>query len=134
MFSFGEFKQEDQDKMLVALNRKVADVYGACIGQNEANISTLQMLTNIENRLEELFEQIEMMPSDKVEAAEKVSGTIYPNYSIKFRTSYQRRDISVHNRKDIHSFKLKKIIKDSLRIDLHNYYVMNIKIPCIVAE
>lgn len=34
--------------------------------------STLQMLTNIENRLEELFEQIETMPQDKVEAAEKV--------------------------------------------------------------
>ena len=34
--------------------------------------STLQMLTNIENRLEELFEQIEMMPQDRVEAAEKV--------------------------------------------------------------
>ena len=31
------------------------------------------MLTNIENRLEELFEQIETMPQDKVEAAEKVS-------------------------------------------------------------
>ena len=30
------------------------------------------MLTNIENRLENLFEQIEMMPQDKVEAAEKV--------------------------------------------------------------
>jgi hypothetical protein len=30
------------------------------------------MLTNIENRLEELFEQIEMLPPDKVEAAEKV--------------------------------------------------------------
>ena len=30
------------------------------------------MLTNIENRLEELFEQIEMMPQDEVEAAEKV--------------------------------------------------------------
>ena len=30
------------------------------------------MLTNIENRLEELFEQIETMPQDKVEAAEKV--------------------------------------------------------------
>jgi len=38
MFSFGEFKQEDQDKMLDALNKKVADVYAACIGQNEANI------------------------------------------------------------------------------------------------
>lgn len=32
------------------------------------------MLTNIENRLEELFEMIEMMPQDKVEAAEKVRG------------------------------------------------------------
>jgi len=35
--------------------------------------STLQMLTNIENRLEELFQQIELLPSDKVEAAEKVN-------------------------------------------------------------
>ena len=34
--------------------------------------STLQMLTNIENRLEELFEQIEAMPPDRVEMAEKV--------------------------------------------------------------
>ena len=30
------------------------------------------MLMNITNRLEELFEQIEMLPADKVEAAEKV--------------------------------------------------------------
>lgn len=71
MFSFGEFKSEDQEKMLGALNKKVEDVYRSCIGDNEANISTLQMLTNIENRLEELFEQIEMMPADRVEAAEK---------------------------------------------------------------
>ena len=30
------------------------------------------MLTNIENRLEDLFEQIEAMPPDRVEMAEKV--------------------------------------------------------------
>ncbi|KAL4227041.1 hypothetical protein ACF0H5_015017 [Mactra antiquata] len=71
MFSYGEFKQEDQEKMLGQLNKKVEEVYRSCIGDNEANISTLQMLTNIENRLEELFEQIETMPQDKVEAAEK---------------------------------------------------------------
>ena len=35
--------------------------------------STLQMLTNIENRLEELFEEIESLPPEKVEAAEKVT-------------------------------------------------------------
>ena len=39
--------------------------------------STLQMLTNIENRLEELFEQIELLPPDKVEAAEKVQRFIW---------------------------------------------------------
>jgi len=71
MFSFGEFKAEDQEKTLAQLNKKVEEVYRCCIGSNEANISTLQMLTNIENRLEELFEMIEMMPPDKVELAEK---------------------------------------------------------------
>lgn len=71
MFSYGEFKQEDQEKMLAQLNKKVEEVYRSCIGDNEANIGTLQMLTNIENRLEELFEQIETMPQDRVEAAEK---------------------------------------------------------------
>lgn len=71
MFSYGEFKAEDQEKMLQTLNKKVEEVYRNCIGDNEANISTLQMLTNIENRLEELFEQIEMMPPERVEMAEK---------------------------------------------------------------
>lgn len=71
MFSYGEFKAEDQEKMLQTLNKKVEDVYRNCIGDNEANISTLQMLTNIENRLEELFEQIEIMPPERVEMAEK---------------------------------------------------------------
>ena len=50
-------------------------MYRACIGENEANINTLQMLTNIENKLEELFEKIEKMPQDKVVEAEKVSRT-----------------------------------------------------------
>lgn len=70
-FSYGEFKQEDQDKMLIELNSKVEDVYTNCIGSNEANITTLQMLTNIENKLEDLFQKIEQMPPEKVEEAEK---------------------------------------------------------------
>lgn len=71
LFSYGEFKAEDQQKMLDSLNSRVEEVYRSCIGDNEASIGTLQMLTNIENRLEELFEMIETMPQDKVEAAEK---------------------------------------------------------------
>ena len=34
------------------------------------------MLTNIENRLEELFEEIENLPPEKVEAAEKVNHVV----------------------------------------------------------
>uniref|UniRef100_H2ZEG4 DUF4200 domain-containing protein n=1 Tax=Ciona savignyi TaxID=51511 RepID=H2ZEG4_CIOSA len=71
MFSYGEFKAEDQEKTLKQLNKKVEEVYRACIGDNEANISTLQMLTTIENKLEDLFENIEVMPPELVEAAEK---------------------------------------------------------------
>ena len=52
--------------------RRVGDVYRICIGENETNINTLQMLTNLENKLEELFEKIEKMPQDKVVEAEKV--------------------------------------------------------------
>ncbi|RNA40802.1 Coiled-coil domain-containing 37 [Brachionus plicatilis] len=70
-FNYGEFKAEEQEKILKELNSKVEDVYINCIGSNEANISTLQMLTNIENKLEELFQKIEQMPPEKVQEAEK---------------------------------------------------------------
>lgn len=70
-FNYGEFKAEEQEKILKELNAKVEDVYINCIGSNEANISTLQMLTNIENKLEELFQKIEQMPPEKVQEAEK---------------------------------------------------------------
>ena len=54
-------------------------MYRTCIGENDASISTLQMLTNIENKLEELFEKIEKMPQDKVVEAEKVCCGSFPS-------------------------------------------------------
>jgi hypothetical protein len=71
LFSFGEFKAEDQETMLQALDKKVAEVFNKCIGANEAAVNTLQMLTTIEGKMEELFEELETLPTDKVEAAEK---------------------------------------------------------------
>lgn len=47
-------------------------MYRKCLGDAEGNLGTLQMLTAIENKLEGLFETIEMMPPDKVEQAEKI--------------------------------------------------------------
>ncbi|KAI3383337.1 hypothetical protein SNEBB_007315 [Seison nebaliae] len=71
LFSFGEFQEEDQEKTLKELNLKVGEIYQRSIGTNEANISTLQMLTNIEMKLENLFQQIELLDKKDVEKAEK---------------------------------------------------------------
>jgi hypothetical protein len=63
---------DSQERLLTEFNQKVKEVYRKCLGDAEGNLSILQMLTSIENRLETLFETIEMMPKDKVEQAEKV--------------------------------------------------------------
>ncbi|CAB1330205.1 unnamed protein product [Coregonus sp. 'balchen'] len=56
LFSFGKYKADDQDVMLEALGRKVAEVYRSYVGKSGANLTTLQMLTNIEGRMGELLE------------------------------------------------------------------------------
>ncbi|XP_058025047.1 cilia- and flagella-associated protein 100 [Ahaetulla prasina] len=71
VFSFGEYKADVQDKMLVSLYRKVLEVYRRCIGENEANLGTLQMLTVIEHQLDDLLECLERVPPGKIEQAEK---------------------------------------------------------------
>uniref|UniRef100_A0A8C3XI81 Cilia and flagella associated protein 100 n=1 Tax=Chelydra serpentina TaxID=8475 RepID=A0A8C3XI81_CHESE len=71
VFSFGEYKADVQDKMLVSLNKKVTEVYRRCIGENEANLGTLQMLTVIEHQLDDLLECLERVPQAKIEQAEK---------------------------------------------------------------
>lgn len=71
MFNFGEYKAVDEDQALADLNKRIEHVYRHCIGDNEANINSLHMLTSIENRLEELFDNIDRMPPHLVEAAGK---------------------------------------------------------------
>ena len=61
----------DQEAELSSFDERVEHVYLNCIGENEAGIDTLQMLTNIENRLEELFEKMQKMPPEKLAEAEK---------------------------------------------------------------
>ncbi|KAJ3000684.1 Coiled-coil domain-containing protein 38 [Globomyces sp. JEL0801] len=72
MFTSGVVGGDSQEKLLEDLNHKVKEVYRRCLGDNDGDLSTLQMLTSIENRLEQLFEAIELMPPDKVEEAEKM--------------------------------------------------------------
>lgn len=39
MYSYGEYKAEDQEQMLQDLDKKVSEVYTRCIGANDANIT-----------------------------------------------------------------------------------------------
>ena len=38
LYSFGEYKAEDQELMMAELDKKVADVYLKTIGTNDANL------------------------------------------------------------------------------------------------
>ncbi|KAM8799645.1 cilia- and flagella-associated protein 100 [Eudromia elegans] len=71
IFSFGEYQADVQDKMLANLHKKVLEVYRQCVGENEANLGTLQMLAVIEKQLDDLLECLERIPSAKIEQAEK---------------------------------------------------------------
>uniref|UniRef100_A0A8D2DDV1 Cilia and flagella associated protein 100 n=1 Tax=Sciurus vulgaris TaxID=55149 RepID=A0A8D2DDV1_SCIVU len=72
VFHFGEYKGDQQDKLLESLNHKVLDVYRHCVvGQQEASLGTVQMLTIIEHQLEELLENLERVPTARVEQIEK---------------------------------------------------------------
>ncbi|KAM4722314.1 cilia- and flagella-associated protein 100 [Rhinophrynus dorsalis] len=71
VFAFGQYKSEDQEKMLASLSKKVEEVYRACIGENRSNLSALQMLMIIERQLEELLDNIELIPQKRMEIAEK---------------------------------------------------------------
>uniref|UniRef100_G1T3G4 Cilia and flagella associated protein 100 n=1 Tax=Oryctolagus cuniculus TaxID=9986 RepID=G1T3G4_RABIT len=72
VFHFGEYMGDEQDKLLESLNHKVLDVYHHCVGsQQEANLSTVQMLAIVEHQLNELLENLERVPQSKVEQVEK---------------------------------------------------------------
>mmetsp|Transcript_32928 Transcript_32928/g.81851 ORF Transcript_32928/g.81851 Transcript_32928/m.81851 type:complete len:555 (-) Transcript_32928:236-1900(-) len=66
--STGVIAQEDT---LGELDKKVGEVYHKVFGELDPNLSMLQMLTAVENKLEELLALVLGMPPDEVEAAEK---------------------------------------------------------------
>ncbi|XP_032050247.1 cilia- and flagella-associated protein 100 [Aythya fuligula] len=70
-FSSEEHNTDVQDKMLTSLNKKVQEVYNQCIGDNVANLTTLQMLAAIEKQLNNLLDNLERVPPEKIAQIEK---------------------------------------------------------------
>ena len=54
--------------MLDDLEKSVLKIYEECIGKNEANISTIDMLRHIELRMENLTQEQEILNPKKVKA------------------------------------------------------------------
>ncbi|XP_068414557.1 LOW QUALITY PROTEIN: cilia- and flagella-associated protein 100 [Eschrichtius robustus] len=72
IFHFGEYKGDQEDKLLESLTRKVLDVYRHCVGsQQESSLGTVKMLAAIERQLDELLENLERVPQARLEQAEK---------------------------------------------------------------
>ncbi|KAM4625946.1 cilia- and flagella-associated protein 100 [Polymixia lowei] len=102
LFSFGKFKTGEQDSMLDALGRKVEEVYRCCVGDKTANLSTLQMLANIENRVSMLLESMESIPPDTLEKVEKIKDK---------ERRVRQRDEKLQQQKDHQEERLKKALE-----------------------
>ncbi|XP_051483822.1 cilia- and flagella-associated protein 100 [Apus apus] len=71
LFSLEGDKADDQDKMLASLNKKVLEVYWHCTGENKTNLQTTEMLMVIEKQLNDLLDNLEIIPPETLKQAEK---------------------------------------------------------------
>ncbi|XP_062400861.1 cilia- and flagella-associated protein 100 [Sardina pilchardus] len=104
LYSFGHLKNDDQDNMLHTLRGKVEEVHRCCVGDSGANLSTLQMLTNIENRLGDLMERMETIPKDRLQMAEKAK---------ERERRIRMREEKLHQQKQLQEDRIKKALERS---------------------
>lgn len=71
MYEIGSQEQDMQEKLLIELGGKIEKVYKVVVGRLEIKIDGLMMLTSIENRLQDLIEEVESFPTEKVRFAQK---------------------------------------------------------------
>lgn len=64
-------KERSEESSLESICEKVRDVYVRCGFEHDRSTDTLQMLTNIEHKMEEYLDYVAKLPQDKVMRAEK---------------------------------------------------------------
>ncbi|XP_034085084.1 cilia- and flagella-associated protein 100 [Gymnodraco acuticeps] len=65
-------KTKDQDVVLDDLGDKVDEVHRCCVDDRITNLSTLEKLANIENRIALLLQSLESIPEDSLEMMKKI--------------------------------------------------------------
>ncbi|XP_041800629.1 cilia- and flagella-associated protein 100 [Chelmon rostratus] len=63
---------QDQDVVLDALAEKVTEVHRCCVDDRMTNLSTLEKLANIENRMLSLLQGLESIPQESLEMMKKI--------------------------------------------------------------
>ncbi|XP_037635401.1 cilia- and flagella-associated protein 100 [Sebastes umbrosus] len=63
---------EDQDVMLDALGEKMVEVHRCCVDDRITNLSTLEKLASIENRMSLLLQDLESIPEESLEMMKKI--------------------------------------------------------------
>lgn len=61
-----------QDKMLVALDQKVAEVHRCCVDDRMTNLNTLEKLAKIENRMSLIVQCLESIPEESLKKLKKI--------------------------------------------------------------
>ncbi|XP_071018462.1 cilia- and flagella-associated protein 100-like [Oncorhynchus clarkii lewisi] len=102
LFNFGKYKSDDQEGMFDSLGVKVEEVYRGCVGDSEANLSTLQMLKAIESRLDELLENVEIVPKERLVLAERAK---------EKERRFRLRDEKMHQDKQHQEERLKRALE-----------------------
>ncbi|XP_055725628.1 cilia- and flagella-associated protein 100-like [Salvelinus fontinalis] len=102
LFNFGKYKSDDQEGMFDSLGVKVEEVYRGCVGDSEANLSTLQMLKAIESRLDELLENVEIVPKERLVLAERAT---------EKERRFRLRDEKMHQDKQHQEERLKRALE-----------------------
>jgi len=70
-FSFGNYDEADQDKLVKQYDDAIKKVYGNIVGNEDAQIPTIHMVVSIENTLSQLLDEMENLPSETVAQYEK---------------------------------------------------------------
>lgn len=61
-----------QDLLLAALDQKVAEVHRCCVDDRMTNLSTLEKLAKIENRMSSVFQSLETIPEESLKLLKKI--------------------------------------------------------------
>lgn len=79
--------------MFDALSEKVAEVHRSCMGDRMANLSTLEKLTNIENRMSLLLLGLDSIPKEILEMMKKIKDS---EKRSRYCTSQHSRYVLLH--------------------------------------